>query len=321
MNTTGRPIKILFLLTRSDTIGGSSIHVRDLCLKLMDTGEQPIVLLGKEGYFADHLNELHITYHSITELEREIRPLKDVKVYRELKKLIRNLNPDIVSAHSSKIGFLGRLAAHSLGIPVIFTAHGWSFTGGKNGFKRWLFKNLEGIVAKKSDSIICVSDYDCSIGLYQLPVQKGLLKTIHNGMPDVESFLMAYPEKSAPVNICMTARFDQPKDHITLLKALKNLTGYHLHLVGDGPLLHEIRKVAGQFGCLDHITFYGRSEEVAEILSKSQIFTLISNWEGFPRSTLEAMRAGLPVIVSDVGGAAEAIVEGETGFSIARGDV
>jgi glycosyltransferase involved in cell wall biosynthesis len=51
------------------------------------------------------------------------------------------------------------------------------------------------------------------------------------------------------------------------------------------------------------------------------LVVLISNWEGFPRSTLEAMRASLPAIVSDVGGAAEAIDEGKTGYVVQKGDV
>jgi glycosyltransferase involved in cell wall biosynthesis len=56
-------------------------------------------------------------------------------------------------------------------------------------------------------------------------------------------------------------------------------------------------------------------------MAECHAFALISNWEGFPRTTLEAMRAGLPVVVSDVGGASEAVGEGVTGFKISRGDV
>ncbi|MEM6837209.1 MAG: glycosyltransferase, partial [Cyanobacteria bacterium P01_C01_bin.120] len=55
--------------------------------------------------------------------------------------------------------------------------------------------------------------------------------------------------------------------------------------------------------------------------AKAQIFALISHWEGFPRTILEAMRAGLPVVASRVGGVAEAVIDGETGFCVARQDV
>ena len=66
--------------------------------------------------------------------------------------------------------------------------------------------------------------------------------------------------------------------------------------------------------------FRGRSNDVGGILAESQVFTLISNWEGFPRSILEAMRAGLPVVASDVGGVSESVEEGRTGWLVPRGD-
>jgi glycosyltransferase involved in cell wall biosynthesis len=59
--------------------------------------------------------------------------------------------------------------------------------------------------------------------------------------------------------------------------------------------------------------------DIAEWLAGSQIFVLISNWEGFPRSILEAMRAGLPVVATDVGGVSESVDDGVTGFLVPRG--
>jgi len=56
------------------------------------------------------------------------------------------------------------------------------------------------------------------------------------------------------------------------------------------------------------------------LLSKAQIFVLVSNWEGFPLTILEAMRAGLPVVASDVGGVREAVDDGNTGLPVPRGE-
>jgi glycosyltransferase involved in cell wall biosynthesis len=60
---------------------------------------------------------------------------------------------------------------------------------------------------------------------------------------------------------------------------------------------------------------------VDRLLAKAQISVLASNWEGFPLSILEAMRAGLPIVASNVGGVAEAVEENQTGYVVARGDV
>ncbi|WP_407069752.1 glycosyltransferase [Microcystis sp. M025S2] len=82
-----------------------------------------------------------------------------------------------------------------------------------------------------------------------------------------------------------------------------------------------MKTLAKELKIIDRVNFLGFRNNVAEVLAQAQVFTLISNWEGFPCTTIEAMRAGLPVIVSDVGGAPEAIVEGITGYTVARGDV
>ena len=82
-----------------------------------------------------------------------------------------------------------------------------------------------------------------------------------------------------------------------------------------------MRALAGDLGMADRVRFLGHRDDVGTVLGRAQIFALISNWEGFPRSTLEAMRAGLPSVVTDAGGAAEAIVEGETGYVIPPRDV
>ena len=74
-------------------------------------------------------------------------------------------------------------------------------------------------------------------------------------------------------------------------------------------------------GLQSQIVFAGNSREVEQILSKSHIFVLPSRWEGFPLTILEAMRAGLPVVASDVGGVREAVIDGHTGFLTRPGDM
>jgi glycosyltransferase involved in cell wall biosynthesis len=121
----------------------------------------------------------------------------------------------------------------------------------------------------------------------------------------------------------MVARFQEQKDHALLLTALSGLRDrpWQLELIGDGPLQPAVEEQARRLGLDRQVQFLGVRRDVAERLARSQLFVLATRWEGFPYTTLEAMRAGLPVIASDVGGVREAVAHGETGFLVPRGDV
>ena len=78
--------------------------------------------------------------------------------------------------------------------------------------------------------------------------------------------------------------------------------------------------MAQELGVNDRVVFHGHVDNIYPLLEQADIFALVSDWEGFPMSTLEAMSVGLPTVVSDVGGAGEAIENGVTGYAILRGD-
>jgi glycosyltransferase involved in cell wall biosynthesis len=253
---------------------------------------------------------------------RTIRPTYDFREIVELRLLLAKLKPHLVSTHSAKAGLLGRLAARSLGIPVLFTAHGWPFTEGVSSKDARFYRAIEHFAALFANKIITVSEADRQLALQYRIASKDKLVTVHNGRPDIPSSLGAHPNVD-PVCLVMVARFEEQKDHQTLLQALAPLRKetWKLKLIGDGPMIGRTNQLAQQLGIAERVEFMGERKDVAEQLAMSQVFLLISNWEGFPRSIIEAMRAGLPVIASDVGGSREAVLEGETGYLITRGDV
>ena len=177
------------------------------------------------------------------------------------------------------------------------------------------------MAAPWADRIITVSEFDRQLALSRKVASENQLVTVHNGMPDIDERFRADPSRS-PARMAMVARFEPQKDHTTLLRALAGLTQepWHLDLIGDGPLLPEAQRLAHHLGLSERIHFWGQRTDVAARLAEAQLLLLITNWEGFPRSILEAMRAGLPVIASLVGGVAEAVEDGETGFTVTRGD-
>jgi glycosyltransferase involved in cell wall biosynthesis len=310
-------MRVLFVITRGDEIGGAQSYVRTMISRMAADGHDVHLAVGTPGALTATLDEAGIGWTVIPGLYRDIDPRHDITAVRKLIALIEKRKPDLVSAHSSKAGIVARLAARKARVPCIFTAHGWAFTEGIPRRKQLLFRGIERAMAPLAARMICVSEYD-----HNLAVRYGLsanrLVTIHNGIPDRPPGPRI--DEPGPIRIVMTARFSPQKQPITLLRAMAPLLNTECWLIGDGPNLGEARDAARQLGIEHRVRFLGQSNDAPALLEQCQIFALSSDWEGFPIATLEAMRAGLPVIVTDVGGAAEAIAEGVSGFAVPARD-
>lgn len=114
------------------------------------------------------------------------------------------------------------------------------------------------------------------------------------------------------------------KDHPLFLRAAQRVRQVvpdaAFVIAGEGELLEDTRALAAELGLGSDVYFLGRCERVAELLSVSDVCVLSSSAEGFSNSILEYMAAAKPVVATDVGGAREAVVEGETGFLVRSGD-
>jgi glycosyltransferase involved in cell wall biosynthesis len=314
-------INVVYVVTRLDELGGAQIHVRDLATHMLAAGHRVAIVGGARGAFSDQLEALRIPFVEVPSLVRELAPHHDARALKRLRQVLGDLGPDLVTIHSSKAGVLARLAARSLRLPALFTAHGWAFASGVHPVRRILYRELERAVAPLADRIIVVSNFDRELALQARVAAPSRLRVVHNGIPPTSSENEAHPERE-PVKLVMIARFSAQKDHRTLFLALRALADreWHLDLIGDGPLREEAQRLAESLGLARRISFLGTRTDVAELLAAAHAFLLISNWEGFPLTIVEAMRAGLPVIASDVGGCAEAVVDGVTGFVVPRAD-
>jgi glycosyltransferase involved in cell wall biosynthesis len=310
-------MRVLFVITRGDEIGGAQSYVRNLIIRMAEEKHDVHLAVGTSGALTAELDAAGIGWSIIPGLYRDIDPRHDITAIRKLADLINKRKPDLVSAHSSKAGIVARLAARKAGVPCVFTAHGWAFTEGISRRKQLLFRGIERAMAPLATRIICVSEYDYNLAVrYGLPSNR--LVTIHNGIPDRPPAPRV--DEPGPIRVVMTARFSPQKQPITLLRAIAPLPDVECWLIGDGPNLGEARAAARQLGIDHRVRFLGRSDDVPALMEQCHIFALSSDWEGFPIATLEAMRAGLPTIVTDVGGAAEAISEGVSGFAVPARD-
>ena len=306
-------MRILFVITRAE-LGGAQVHVLDLVSNLPRQYE-PIVAAGEDGFLLEQCRKLGAAVHIVPDLVQPIRPRKDLKALFALVKLFRNEKPTLVHAHTSKAGLLARFAARITGTPVVFTAHTWSFADGLPFLQRWIAIPLEWIAAALGGKIITVSQANQEKAERMWIGRKKDLLTIWNGIPD--NPVRANPGSHRGTRLIMVARFVPQKDHQSLLRALTGIQGdWSLMLVGDGPCRNEIQEMAVNLGLAQRIHFLGDRSDIAQLLAESDIFLLPSKWEGLSISILEAMRTGLPVIATDVGGVSEAVTHGVTGFLV-----
>jgi len=316
------PRRVAFVITRSDAVGGSQIHVQLLASALIDAGHQAHVFVGEDGPWCRMLEADGVPFTSLRYLRRAIRPGVDTLGLLEMTRALRAYAPDLVTTHATKAGWLGRIAARSLGIPSVFTVHGWPLSPGRLAPARQVIRLAEQACAWGSGAMVFVSGYDRRVAQEHgigLPHQRVV---VHNALPDVPQTLRCKPTDAEP-EVLMVARLDRPKDPLLAIDALAQLRAlrWHFTLVGDGPLREQVQARISKHGLVDRVTLAGTVNDVPQRLARSHVFLLASRREGLPLSVLEAMRAALPVVSTDAGGVREAVADGETGFVVPRDDV
>ena len=308
-------MRIVQLITGTTTFGGAEAHVRDLAIGLRGRGHECIVLGPCEGLLVDQLRSKGIPVVGIPALKKRIHPYWDLLSLFQVIVALWRLRPDVMAMHTSKAGFIGRVAARVLGIPSFFTPHGLSFVNRQNGKLIWFRLATERVALLLGSTMIAVCDAERKIAINYLKIQESAIATIHNCLPDL--CLTQKPDPNRVV-ITMIARFDLQKDHATLFRALATLVDleWELQLCGAGPMQSSAKALVEEYGLSSRVTFVNECPDTPRMLAQSNIFALTSNFEAFPISILEAMRAGLPVIATDVGGVCEAVVDRDNGFLV-----
>jgi glycosyltransferase involved in cell wall biosynthesis len=308
-------IKIALAITLAEH-GGAQSHVYDLVSSLKDRFSF-LVLIGQEGWLSEKLRGGGVEVAIVPALVRDVKGFGDVAAIFEMMRIIRGFGPQLIHLHSSKAGLIGRIVAHWVGVPAIYTVHGWGFKAGVPIFRRLLVWFLEQLLIGFSRAIVCVSNYDSRLARQYLFGASRRVRVIWNGVPDTEYRRDAVGAGS--VSVAMVARFQEPKLQELLIQVFasdRRFSNIDLVFVGDGPRLQLAESLAHRLGV--RCQFFGSRSDVPEILSKMDIFVLLSAYEGLPVSIIEAMRAGLPVVASRVGGVEELIVAESTGILVSN---
>lgn len=283
-----------------------------------------------------------VAIHVVSSLVREINPVADLRCYFQLKRLIREIKPDVVHTHSSKAGIIGRAAAwaegaRGKGIGVVHTIHGPPFHKYLPRRTNVVYTVAERFAAKRCHVLVSVADAMTEQYLARGVGRAEQYVTVHSGM-ETEQYLDAAPgqgrdEIRARLGLAdddfvigTVARLAEFKGHDDLLDGLGEELRAHenwkLLWVGDGWWKERLLKRVEEMGLKDQVVTTGlvSPDRVPGLIRAMDVLAHPSYREGLPRTVPQALLCGVCPVAYDVDGTREVCRDMETGRLVAAGD-
>lgn len=326
--TQKTPIRVLHAI-RQGSIGGGESHIIDLVTHLNKSDYESVILAFSPGAMVDRLRKMNYKVYVI-----ESSNAFDLSVGREVRKLLKTTQIDLVHIHGTRAFSNLLLPARQLGIPVVYTVHGWSFHPDQS-FPVYHARRLaEAFFCKAARQVITVSAANHLTGQQLSPNFRSV--TIPNGV-DTARFsphniqVDLRPSLGIPANafvIGFVARLTKQKQPLMMLQAFEQAlqksgsmeSKLHLLMVGDGELRADAEAIINRSELLQKkVSLQGFRTDVPELLATCDAYCLPSLWEGLPIALLEAMAMQLPCVATSVDGTCNVLQHEHNGLLIAPG--
>ena len=328
-------VDTLHVITRL-TVGGSAENTVATMVALEAAGYAGPLAVGiakSDAPSVDDARHRGVRLLDVPALGREVG-VRDVAALVHLCRVMRAQRPAIVHTHTSKAGFVGRLAARLASVPaVIHQPHGHIFYGYYGDGRTAFYIALERIAARWTDCIVTLTDRGTEEHLARKIGRRAQYRTVPSGVPT------AALRAAAPSRSVARARLGLPEDAFVvaglgrlvpvkgfdvLVAALRPLAdavpSSRLVLIGDGPQREELRVAARDLGVGGRVLVTGVTPDIAGWLAAADVLAAPSRNEGMGRAIVEAMALGLPVVGAAVGGIPAVVADGETGWLVPPGD-
>lgn len=327
-------IKVLHIITRLE-LGGAQQNTLHTVKNLDHTKFKTYLFAGPGGILDQEAEEMpEGSFLKVPALARKISPFNDLKALLQLRKMIKQLAPQIVHTHSSKAGILGRIAAKWAGVPlIIHSIHGFGIDAVESNLIRKILIASEKFASRRTSHFISVSRQNIDEGLAMGFFTEDKVSLIHSGV-DLEKYRNATfdPELKQQLGIPAQARvvgkiacFKPQKNPLAFVEVAAKINrqkpDVHFILVGDGIMRGEIEAAVTKAGLSHCFHLPGWRRDIEQIVKIFSVSVLTSRWEGLPRVIPESLSAGVPVVVTRAGGSAEAVIDGETGFVCKQGEI
>ena len=327
---TTRKLRILHVVGDS-RFGGAAHIILGLGRVAQAEGWQ-VDVLTTDPLFQKAAEQQGVGVVPLDAIRRVIRPLWDARGLLRLRRLLRSEQYDVVHTHTTKAGFVGRLAARLAGVPVVLhTVHGFAFHEGSPASIRLFYSALERCASDWCDTIVSVSEFHRRWAIRLGMCAPERIVAIPNGIVEPARSASTHSaqlrkelEISGNDRIALTiGRLAPDKGLEYLIQAAAMLppaSQIHIVIAGEGPARQFLTQQAVRLKVVDRVHFIGFREDVGDLLSACDLVVLPSLREGLSISLLEAMAAAKPIIATTIGSQREIAAHGEMAWLVPPGD-
>ncbi len=308
------PLHVLHLLSPAE-FGGLESVVQGLAVAQQAAGYRVTVGLTVEaGTSGDHpfaspLHDAGIAVHTVKASRRGY-----LRECLAIEHLCSRLKPDVVHTHGRRTDVVGGAAARRAGLSTIATVHG--AIGGD--LKSRLYLRLQHLALRRHDAVVAVSRVIAD-KLHDSGVSPSKITVIRNAwVSTVGPMGRAAAREALQLQVDdrvlgWVGRLSSEKGPNVFVEALEALHDLHVTaaVIGEGPELEALRRLARRIGLADRLRFYGALPAASRLFPAFDCIVLSSHTEGTPMVLLEAMAAGVPIVATRVGGVPDVVTERE----------
>ena len=303
-------VKIIHVL---HAVGGVDVYLR-LLLRFVDPNRFEFIIIHgnqdtKQPYFdklGNQINEYFIP------IQREISVKEDVSSIRQLRRILKDTNPDIIHSHSAKGGIIARSAAYGLGIKQFYTPHAFSYLSSEGKFKKFVFLQIERIFKHTDNFVLATSDSEKNRAIHEVGYKSDRVIVYQNSVEPIAEEIFKKISFNIPENyICSIGRPSFQKNIESMVKVFaqvkKKIPDLSFVLMGVGfhaPNEPTVKELIAKFQLENSFIMlpWVDREEVFPIVKKAKLYISTSRYEGLPYSIIESLALGKACVVSDCDG-------------------
>lgn len=336
MTQSTAPISVCHILEA--TAGGTRQYLMDVCLGLPaeEFRQTAVVSTLRDETFKSDIGRLRAAGVEVVTVQmvREVSWREDLRALGELQDFLGAAPFDIIHAHSSKAGMLGRIAAWRTRNPAarIYSPHAFAFMMDVSISRRKAYLLAERMAGKLTDLLICTCDSEREIAVRNRIVPPGRAAVVRTGVdlrrfhPHPEAHRIR-PELGIPDRhrlVGAVGALVEQKGHDLLVDAaalvLRDMPHTTFVIAGEGPLRQQLEARSAELGLGRRMRFLGHREDIPQLLGALDLFVMPSRWEGMPYALVEAMAVGVPVVGTAIPGLTDLIEPPRTGWLAEPGD-